>query len=66
MEQSDYESDEDEEEIENRLDKKRLRAIKTVLFNTHRANTGADKLSIPAFINILTQISTNNEGKTFS
>lgn len=58
MEQSDYESDEDEEEIENRLDKERLVSIKTVLFNTHRVNTGADKLSIPAFIDILTQVST--------
>lgn len=54
-EQSDFDSD-DEEQLENRLDRDRLTSIKTVLFNIHRVNTGADKLRIPTFIDLLTKL----------
>ena len=50
---SDYESDEDEEDLEDRLDSGRLQAVKTILFNTHRVNTGEDYLEIPQFIDAL-------------
>lgn len=65
----DYESDEDEDaDPENRIDTTRLQAIKTILFNTHRANTGEDYLEIPQFIDALIQMASKaaaSEGQTF-
>lgn len=54
---SDYESDEDDEtDLENRIDSGRLHAVKTILYNTHRVNTGEDYLEIPQFIDALIQM----------
>jgi len=66
-EQSDYDSDEDEDSFENRIDRDRLTSVKTVLFNIHRVNTGADKLRIPAFIDLLTKlVSDGGDSLTFA
>ena len=54
---SDYESDEDDEtDLEDRIDSGRLHAVKRILFNTHRVNTGEDYLEIPQFIDALIQL----------
>ena len=67
MSQSDYESDEDDDgDFENKIDTSRLNAVKTILFNTHRVNTGEDYLEIPKFIDALIHMtSSKNQGKTF-
>jgi hypothetical protein len=64
---SDYDSDEDEEDLEDRLDSGRLQGVKTILFNTHRVNTGEDYLEIPQFIDALIQMvsSVGGEEATF-
>lgn len=66
---SDYESDEDEEaDLEDRVDSGRLHAVKTILFNAHRVNTGEDYLEIPQFIDALIQMASKagaSAGSTF-
>ena len=48
---SDYESENDnDDDLGGRLDDKKLKNIKTLLFNTHRVKTGEDKLNIGEFI----------------
>ena len=62
-----FDSDEDEDSFENRIDRDRLTSVKTVLFNIHRVNTGADKLRIPAFIDLLTKlVSDGGDSLTFA
>ena len=67
MSQSDYESDEDDEEnFENKIDTERLQSVKRILFNAHRVNTGEDYLEIPQFIDTLIHITSSKPaGKTF-
>jgi len=58
MEDSDYDSDEDESSaVEGRLDTDRLRGIKEIMFNIHRAKTGENALSIEQLIDTLVEIS---------
>jgi len=68
MEDSDYDSDEDESGgVEGRLDVERLQGIKDILFNVHRVKTGENKLCIPQLIERLAELSASlDNSKTFS
>jgi hypothetical protein len=59
------EESEDENNIGNQLDQDRLCAIKDILFDICRENTGEEILSIPSFIDFILE-STRNAQDTFS
>jgi hypothetical protein len=62
MEDSDYDSDEDESgNVEGRLDTERLLGIKSILFNVHRVKTGENKLQISHLIQRLGEICSRSE-----
>lgn len=60
--ESEYDSEDEEDQSKNtKLDTKRLQAIKELLFDVHRVNTGEDKLSVADFVDFFIEASNQAE-----